>query len=111
MAVDKKAEIYFKNTGIRITCETSEEAFQIYWDMGHRPGFVINGEELQQKGPTKEPNSYFAGYTRGFFEKYFEDKEKDVTMDKYAENLESLQRRAEEKGLYVDTEDSKELEP
>ena len=30
---DKKAEIYFKNTGIKMTCETAEEAF--YDLLGH----------------------------------------------------------------------------
>lgn len=105
---NKKAEIYFKNTGIKMTCETAEEAFMIYWDMGHRPGFVINGEELRQTGPTGEPNAYFAGYTRDFFKKYFDTPEKDSA--KYEENLESLQRRAEEKGLYEAPDDDDELE-
>lgn len=70
------ATIEFKNTGITITCHSAEEAFQIYWDMGHRPGFVINGEELQKKGPTG-PNEWFAGYTRSFFERYFPDESKE----------------------------------
>lgn len=78
--MSKPATIYFKDTGIHITCETPEEAFLIYWDMGHRPGFVINGEELRTKGPIEgSPGSYFAGYTRGFFKKYFPDYKKEET--------------------------------
>lgn len=77
--MSKPATIYFKDTGIHITCETPEEAFQIYWDMGHRPGFVINGEELQKKGPTG-PNEWFAGYTRSFFNRYFPEKSKEESV-------------------------------
>jgi hypothetical protein len=67
--------ITLKGTSINITCETAEELFLLYWNLGHDFVFIINGEELQQMGPTesKNPNisAYFAGYTRGFFKKFF----------------------------------------
>lgn len=109
---DKKADIYFKGTGIKISCETPEEAFWLYNSLGHKPGFVINGEELNNMGPVEDGNpnvrSYFAGYTRGFFQKYFNEPEKESV--KYEESLESLQRRAEEKGLYEAPDEDNELE-
>lgn len=109
---DKKADIYIKGTGIKISCETSEEAFWLYNGLGHKPGFVINGEELQNMGPTESKNphvkAYFAGYTRDFFKKYFDTPEKESA--KYEENLESLQRKAEEKGLYEAPDNVDELE-
>lgn len=108
---DKKAEIYFKNTGIKMTCETAEEAFMIYWDMGHHPGFVINGEELKQMGPMESDNphiaAYWGGYTRDFFKRYF-DNEKE--MSKAEKDLENLQRIADEKGLRVESENEAEPE-
>ena len=111
---NKKIEIYFKNTGIKMTCETAEEAYEIYWDMGHRPGFVINGEELKQKGPMKSDNphvsAYFAGYSRDFFKKYVDEDEKSASAAKYDEDLEALQRKAEEKGLYDGADTENELE-
>lgn len=72
------ATIKFKDTGITITCQSAEEAFKIYWDMGHRPGFIINGEELKKKGPTG-PHEWWAGYTRDFFKRYFPEDPKEET--------------------------------
>lgn len=92
----KNVEIALKNTGIRITCQTAEEASQIYNDMGHRSGFVIDGEELKSKGPIDD-HSYFAGYTRDYFKKYFGASDK-------------LQALAEEKGLVTQHDDEIDLE-
>lgn len=108
----KKADIYFKGTGIRISCETPSEAYLVYHRLGDKPGFVINGEELQKIGLIDDDNpnvrSYFAGYTESFFNRYFNEPEK--ASAKYEENLESLQRKAEEKGLYEASDDTDELE-
>lgn len=108
---DKKADIYIKGTGIKISCETSEEAFWLYKGLGHKPGFVINGEELKQMGPMESDNphiaAYWGGYTRDFFKRYFENEKE---MSKTEKDLENLQRIADEKGLRVESENEAEPE-
>ena len=47
-------------------------------------------------------------FSKDFFKKYFDTPEKESA--KYEENLESLQRKAEEKGLYEAPDEDNELE-
>lgn len=62
--------IHLKDTGIDITCETSEELHTLYSDLGTRYIFIIEGIEIKKMGPTS-PGSYFAGYTKDYFKKNF----------------------------------------
>lgn len=62
--------IYLKDTNINITCETVDELYSIYFNLSHKYNFIINGKEIRSKGPM-EDGGYFAGYTRGYFEKNF----------------------------------------
>ena len=70
-------KIIIKDTGIKITCNTYEEAFIVYNRFGHQFTVVIEGEELKRMGPEESKNSnvksYYAGYTRNYFKKYFKE--------------------------------------
>ena len=62
-------KIELKNTAIKMTCETAEEAYNLYSDLGRNFTFIINGVELEKKGE-RANGAYFGGYTRSYFNQF-----------------------------------------
>ena len=67
-------EMLVKDTSIKVTCDNLEDLFSVYHELRHKV-LIVNGDELKPTGPvvTETSHSYFAGYTKGYFKKYFEE--------------------------------------
>ena len=62
--------IKLKDTDTTILCGSAEDAYHIYSNLGNRYTFIINGDELETIGE-KKPGTYFAGYSKSYFEKHY----------------------------------------
>ena len=67
-------EMIVKNTSIRITCDNLEDLYTAYNALRDKV-LIVNGDELRPTGKTvtEKSISYFAGYTDGYFKKYFKE--------------------------------------
>ena len=58
------------DTNSTICADSLDTWFSIYWALSSKYSFEIDGEVFQKSGKTG-PNSYFGGYTKSVFEKFF----------------------------------------